>query len=135
MDEMTAGLMGKVERTVTAVNTAEALGSGDLPVLATPALVAWLEAAACTALAGHLPADMTTVGTAMEMKHLAATPVGLSVTAAATLVEVAGRKLVFRVEAQDCGGVIGAGRHERYLVAREPFMARAQAKVAPPAQG
>ena len=124
MSEIAVGLRGQIVTRVTADQTAAALGSGDVPAFGTPALVALVEAAAVNALAGRLPPDETTVGTWLEVRHLAATPVGAEVRAEATLVAVEGRKLTFTVIAYDDRGTIGEGRHERMMLSRDRFLAK-----------
>ena len=124
MGEIAVGLRGQVVARVTADQTAAALGSGDVPALGTPALVALVEAAAVNALAGRLAPDETTVGTRLEVTHLAATPVGAEVRAEAALVAMEGRKLTFTVIAYDNRGMIGEGRHERMLLSRDRFLAK-----------
>jgi fluoroacetyl-CoA thioesterase len=124
MSEIAVGLRGQVLARVTADQTAAALGSGDVPAFGTPALVALVEAAAMNALAGRLAPDETTVGTRLEVAHLAATPVGAAVRAEAALVAVEGRKLTFTVIAYDDRGTIGEGRHERILLSRSRFLAK-----------
>jgi fluoroacetyl-CoA thioesterase len=123
-----AGLVGEVRRVVEVGMLASAMGSGSLEVLATPALVALMEQAACAAVDNQLERDQTSVGVSLEIKHLAATPVGIEVRAKAELVEVDGRRLIFRVEAFDSQDRIGEGRHERALVDPERLLARANAK-------
>ena len=122
------GLRGQAMRQVTADLTAERLGSGDVPVFGTPALVALLEAAAVNALAGHLGTGETTVGTRLELAHLAPTPVGAAVRAEAELVAVQGRTLTFAAKAFDHREQIGECRHERVIVHRDRFLARAGEK-------
>jgi predicted thioesterase len=122
--ELRAGLSAAVELTVTAVDTADALGSGDVPVLATPRVVALVEAATVAALAGHLEDGQTTVGTRVELDHTAATPVGATVTAEARLTTVDGRRLGFEVVLRDGTAVAAQGRVERVMVERERFLAR-----------
>ena len=109
---------------VTEQLTAAVMGSGDLPVLATPAMIALMENAAMNAVAPALPDDQTTVGSPMNASHLKPTAVGDTVEATATLVAVEGRKLTFRVETHDSEGVIGEGDHVRYIVSREKFLAK-----------
>ena len=107
---------------VVAETTAEYIGSGDLVVLATPAMCALMENAAMMAVAPHLEAGQTTVGTALNIEHLRATPIGKTVTATAVLTEVDGRKLSFNIAARDEKGIIGEGTHTRFVVDRERFM-------------
>lgn len=119
-----AGLSARSTTTVTAENTAAAMGSGDLPVFATPAMVALMEHAAMEAVAGELPAGSTTVGSEMNASHLKPSKLGAEISATAVLTAVEGRKLTFNVGARDEGGVIGEGIHIRYIVDRERFMAK-----------
>lgn len=109
---------------VTEHNTAIALGSGDMPVLATPAMMALMENAAMQAVSGSLPDGSTTVGGHIEASHLAPTPLGAEVEATATLTDIDGRKLYFTVEARQGSTVIGRGKHLRFIVDRERFMAK-----------
>ncbi len=125
---MDVGLVGEVAATVEAHMLASAVGSGSLDVLATPWLVALLEAAACRAIEGKLPENQTSVGTRIDVKHLAPTPAGGEVHARAELTEVDGRRLVFRVEASDAVDKIGEGTHERAVVDALRLQARADAK-------
>lgn len=112
-----------ITHTVTDADTAIALGSGDLPVLATPRLLAWCEEATCAAL--DLDAAQTSVGTRVDIEHLAASPVGAEVTATATVIHTDGRLLRFQVVAQDSTGrLLGAGEVRRVVVDRERFMSR-----------
>jgi len=129
MAELVPGLTGSARLTVTPAHTAAALGSGDLPVYGTPALVALLEQAAVNALTPRLSPEETTVGIRMELSHTAATPVGMEVRAEAELVAVEGRKLTFTVAAFDSRERIGEGRHQRMLVSRDRFLARIRSKV------
>ncbi|MFI0352465.1 thioesterase family protein [Actinomadura sp. 9N407] len=106
-------------------DTAEQVGSGDLPVLGTPRLLAFMEGATVQAVRGHLDEGRTSVGTRVELEHLAASPVGMRVTVVAELVEVDGRRLAFEVNATDGNGtVVARGRIERAVVDQERFMAR-----------
>lgn len=112
-----------VTHVVTADDTARALGSGDLEVLATPRVLAWCEEATCAAL--ELPADRTSVGTRVELEHLAASPVGATVTATATVVHTDGRLVRFQVVAQDASGtLLASGEVRRVMVDRERFSSR-----------
>ncbi|HEY3262120.1 MAG TPA: hotdog domain-containing protein [Pseudonocardiaceae bacterium] len=119
------GLHAAVEHTVTDADTAVALGSGDVPVLGTPRLLALAEAATVAALAGHLADGQTSVGTRVELDHLAATPVGAVVRVRAELAAVDGRSLRFAVTATDgSGAVIGRGTVSRTVVDRNRFLSR-----------
>ena len=122
------GLTGTASVIVTADRTAAALGSGNVDVYSTPSLIALLEAAAINALAGHLPDGQTSVGTALNIKHLAATPVGMTVNATATLTTIDGRRLVFDVSASDEVELISEGTHERFIVNQERFEERVRGK-------
>lgn len=128
MSALDVGLRGTATIRVTPQNTALALGSGDVPVFGTPSLVALLETAAVNALAGRLGPGETTVGTWIEVSHLAATPIGLEVQAEAELVGIEGRKLTFAVVAHDNQTKVGECRHQRMIVARDRFLAKAQGK-------
>jgi predicted thioesterase len=120
------GLEATVEETVTDEMTSERLGSGDVPVLGTPAVLALVEAAAVAAVSNALEGSQTTVGASVELEHLAPTAVGASVTATAGLVEVDGRRLRFSFEVTDPAGPIARGTHVRVLVERERFLAGAR---------
>jgi fluoroacetyl-CoA thioesterase len=106
-------------------DTAAALGSGDLAVLATPRLLAWCEAATCAAIAGDLSADRTSVGTRVGLEHLGASPVGATLQVTATVAYVDGRLLRFEVVAEhDDGRIVGRGEVTRVVVDRDRFWAR-----------
>ena len=124
-----AGLNAETEITVTETETAAHLGSGLVPVYATPALVALMENAAVRALEGHLPDGQTTVGGPIDVGHLAATPVGMKVRARAELIEISGRKLTFQVQAWDEEELIGEAIHIRYIVDEEKFMGKVMGKI------
>jgi predicted thioesterase len=127
--DITPGAIGEVTRPVTLDRTADAMGNRGVRVLATPFLIGLLEDAAGTVLKPHLPPGAATVGTLMEMRHLAATPVGMQVRAKATLLETDGRRYLFAVEAWDEKEKIAEGRHERFVVADlEKFLARVMKK-------
>ena len=115
------GLSARSAATVAAGNTAAAMGSGDLAVFATPAMVALMENAAMTAVAGELPEGTTTVGSEMNVTHIKPSGLGAEITATAVLAEVEGRKLTFNVGARDAEGLIGEGIHIRYIVDREKY--------------
>lgn len=118
------GLSARSVTTVADANTAVAMGSGDLPVFATPAMVALMENAAMTAVAAVLPEGSTTVGAEMTVEHIKASGLGAEITATAVLAEVEGRRLTFNVGARDAEGMIGEGVHVRFVVDREKFMAK-----------
>ena len=122
------GIIGKATVSVTPDNTAEKFGNPGAVVFATPMLVALMEQAAINALAPYLAEDQGSVGTKVEIAHLAATPVGMSVQAIATLEEIAGKKMVFAVEAFDDREQIGKGRHERYIISTAAFLEKVAAK-------
>jgi fluoroacetyl-CoA thioesterase len=116
------GLCGEVELTVTAADTARAMRSGEVAVLATPRVVALCEQASCAALAGHLAEGETSVGTRVELAHLAPVAVGSTVRAVATLEKAEGRRLVFNVSVTDNAGLVAAGKVTRVVVAMEDFL-------------
>ncbi|MFG1777533.1 thioesterase family protein [Micromonospora sp. NPDC049051] len=122
---LTPGLTAQVELTVADTDTAQALGSGDVPVLGTPRVVALAEAATVAATVTGLPAGSTTVGTRVELDHRAATPVGRTVVARARLTEVEGRRLRFEVVVSDGDDTVAEGRVDRVLVDRQRFVERA----------
>lgn len=121
---MEKGLSFTATMRVTPEVTAEYIGSGDLAVLATPAMCALMENAAMMAVAAHLEEGQTTVGIALNIEHSRATKVGEVITATAVLTEVNGRELQFNIAARDEVGVIGEGTHTRFIVNREKFMAK-----------
>ena len=130
--ELTAvqvGLKNTVSEEVTEARTAQAMGSGSLPVYATPAMTCLMEKAATEAVEALVPEGWTTVGISLHVAHTAATPVGLTVRAEAEVTAVEGRKIIFTVRAYDDQGEIGVGSHERFAVAKEKFLAKAAAKV------
>ena len=127
---ISVGAVGTASAVVTPENTAAAVGSGALPVFATPYMIALMENAACNAIADGLEEGQSSVGTKLDVSHDAATPVGMHVTARAELVEVDRRRLVFEVKAFDECGQIGVGRHERFIINNEKFIAKANAKGA-----
>ena len=118
------GLTYTSRLTVGNENTAIALGSGDMPVLATPAMMALMENAAMLAVASELEDGDTTVGGHIESSHLRPTPVGAEVSATATLEKIDGRKLYFKIIAHQGDVVIGEGTHLRFIVSREKFLAK-----------
>jgi predicted thioesterase len=125
LPELAPGLSARVELTVTDADTAQSLGSGDVPVLGTPRVLALAEAATVAATARQMPGGVTTVGTRAEVEHRTATPVGRRVTAMATLAKVDGRKLLFEVVISDGDTPVAEVRVERMLLDRQRFIARA----------
>ncbi|MBR6352906.1 MAG: thioesterase family protein [Oscillospiraceae bacterium] len=122
------GLRGEAHAEVVPENTAAAAGSGALPVFATPCMIALMEKAALTSVQPFLAEGQGTVGTRIEVSHLAATPIGMSVRAETELTEIDRRRLVFTVRAFAGGELIGEGRHERFIVDSERFLQKALAK-------
>ena len=120
------GLKHTSEMTVTDPVTAIAVGSGDMPVLATPMMMALMENAAMLAVRDELPQGCTTVGGHIAASPLKPTPVGATVTATATVTHVEGRKIEFKVEAHCGDTLLGEGTHLRFIVDREKFMSRIQ---------
>ena len=131
LPKLTPGLSSTIQQQIGEAETARRLGSGTVDVLGTPELVRLMEAAAVAALADHLPPEFTTVGVALNIKHIAPTPVGLKVKVRAALTEVQGRRLKFQLIAHDDMEEIGRGTHERVLVEVDSFLARANRKVSP----
>jgi predicted thioesterase len=123
------GLSAVTTLVVADRDTAEAYGSGDVPVLATPRVVALAEQASVAALEHDLAPGRTTVGSEVQLTHLAPTPVGGQVKAEAVLEAVEGRKLVFRVTVNDARGLVAAGYVTRVLVERARFMEKANNSV------
>ena len=123
--ELPAGLSARVELTVTDADTAQAFGSGDVPVLATPRVLALAEAATVAATARQMPGGLTTVGVRADVEHRAATPIGRRVTALATLAKVDGRKLLFEVAVRDGETAVAEVRVERVILDRQRFIAKA----------
>ena len=125
---ITVGLKGQTETVVTPNNTADAVGSGLVPVFATPYMVALMENAAVNAVQDHLEDGQGTVGTRLDVTHDAATPIGMKVWAEAQVTAVEGKKITLSVRAFDEAGPIGGGTHERFIITVDRFLAKAQAK-------
>ena len=119
---LTPGASHTAEKLVEARDTASSMGSGTVEVFATPAMILLMELAARNAVQSDLPDGTTTVGTLVNVQHLAATPLGAKVSAKAVLKQIDGRKLSFEVEASDENGVIGKGVHERAIIDVKRFM-------------
>ena len=123
------GLTCKKKITVTPEMTAAAMGSGALEVLATPSKIALMEGTAQEAVQNLLEDGQGTVGTRIDVRHLAATPVGMEVTCTAEVTEVDRRRIVFTVKAKDEKEVIGEGIHERFVIDNEKFFAKCRQKL------
>jgi fluoroacetyl-CoA thioesterase len=128
MDEVVPGLTAERQTVVTEDNTAKHLGSGNVEVFATPEMVRLMEEAGVAAVDHLLPEGQRTVGVSLNVRHLAATPLGMSVTVHAELVKVEGRRLIFRVEAFDEVEQVGEGTHERYIIDVARFQERVEEK-------
>ena len=124
------GIKGERNLVVTEDCTARALGSGELPVLATPRMIALVEETAWKSVAGALEEGEGTVGTRIDVKHLAATPMGKTVRCVTELTAVDRKKLTFRVEVFDDAGKVGEGVHERFIVKNGQFLERAAGRFA-----
>ncbi|MDD6157548.1 MAG: thioesterase family protein [Lachnospiraceae bacterium] len=122
------GIKGYSELTVTEEMAAKNVGSGTLMVFATPAMIALMEKTAWESVQPELEEGSGTVGTALNVKHVAATPMGMKVTCETELIKVEGRALTFSIKAYDEAGLIGEGTHERFVVYNEKFQAKADAK-------
>lgn len=125
---METGIRGMRTVTVTEDMTAKTMGSGELPVFATPAMIALIEETCWRSVADRLAEGEGTVGIKLEVSHLAATPVGMTVRCESELAEIDGRKLTFCVEVSDDRGKIGEGTHERFIVGNERFLKKAEAR-------
>ena len=123
------GIKGTQEVVVSEENTAKTMGSGALDVFATPAMIALMEKTAGESVQPYLEEGSGTVGTLMNVKHVAASPVGMKITCETELVKVDGRALTFTVKAFDEAGLIGEGEHERFVVFNDKFQAKADAKL------
>ena len=129
MDELTIGKECTILFRVEEPQTALAMGSGTLPVLATPAVAALMEQAACTMLTPYLPEGITTVGTELTIRHISASPIGADISATAVLTEIDGRCYRFDVKAFDNGGLIAKGTHTRFSVKSDSFVQKAAQKI------
>jgi fluoroacetyl-CoA thioesterase len=129
-EQILPGLVGERETTVEVENTARHLGSGDVSVLATPEMIRLMERAAVRAVDHLLPDGYRTVGIHVDVRHLAATPLGMTVRAKAELMQVEGRKLTFGVEAIDDVEKVGEGIHQRMIVDLAKFREHVESKSA-----
>jgi predicted thioesterase len=125
------GMAGTAELTVLDRHTAPHVGSGRVPVMATPMLINLMEAAALAAIEDFLPEGHQSLGTRLDIQHVAATPVGMRAEARAVLSGIEGRTLTFELEAWDERETIGGGRHQRVVVDVARFDRRVQAKLEP----
>ena len=123
------GITGRQETTVDKSNTALAMGSGELEVFATPAMIALAEKTAWMSVADELEEGDGTVGTRIDVRHLSATPVGKTVWCESRLISIDRKKLVFHVEIYDEAGKIGEGEHERFIVNNQSFFEKASNKM------
>lgn len=126
---ITVGMKGEAGTLCEREDTAREVGSGDLLVYATPCMVALMEGAACSAVADALSDGQTTVGTAVNIAHISATPVGLEVRAEAEVTAVEGKVITFAVRAFDEAGEIGHGTHQRVIVSSQKFLDKAYDKL------
>jgi fluoroacetyl-CoA thioesterase len=127
--QITAGMSGTAELVVGEEHTAPRIGSGKVHVLATPVMINLIEAAALAAVEHLLPAGTQSLGTHLDVHHVAATPVGMRIRATAEVTQVSGRKISFRVEASDERDLIGHGTHERVVVNVAKFDERVRRKL------
>ena len=126
---MNTGIKGLKEITVTKELTAISVGSGELEVYATPAMIALMEGTASESVKAELEEGQGSVGTSIAIKHLAATPVGMRVRCESELVDVDGRKLVFNLVVYDEKDKIGEGTHERFIISNEKFQNKTNSKL------
>lgn len=129
MEGLKPALTGSASLLVEDAHTAANVGSGRVPVLASPTMIALMEAAAVNCIEPHLGAELETLGVHVDVTHTAPTPVGETVTATAELAQIDGRKLVFMVEARDETQTIGKGRHTRVIVDAARFLAKVRTKA------
>ncbi|MBN2549772.1 MAG: thioesterase family protein [Anaerolineales bacterium] len=130
MQNIRPGLTREITLDVQEHNTAAHVGSGSLRVLATPSMIGFMERCAMELLAQHLPDGYTSVGTWVDVRHLAPTPVGTQVRLQCEILEVEGWKVLFSVQAWDEQEKIGEGRHQRVVIDQQRFLKRVQAKQA-----
>jgi predicted thioesterase len=124
-----AGLRAEISETVNRGNTASIWGSGALDVYSTPAMIALMERASVLAVSPFLPAGCSTVGTNLDVRHIASSPIGANIRAEGVLTAVDGRKLSFEVRAWDDRELIGEGLHERFIINNEKFMEKTRSKL------
>ncbi len=122
------GIKGTKTEMVTNENTAAHLGSGDLQVYGTPAMIALMESAALESVQPYLEPDTTTVGVRLEVEHLAPSPLGMKISCESTLIEIDRRMLTFEISVFDEKGEIGRGIHKRFVVQKDTFLQKALAR-------
>lgn len=127
--EIQIGAKASYKVIVDTSNTAKSMGSGSLDVFATPSMVAIMEKASTMALESYLEDGTTTVGTALDITHVSATPIGMNVYATSEVVAVNNREITFKVQAFDDAGLIGEGTHKRFIVMAEKFQNKANKKL------
>ena len=128
IEELKVGIQISAEQLVTEARVAAHLGSGSLQVYATPAMVTFVEHTCRQLVEPLLPAGQTTVGTLIQLEHLAPTPLGATVQIEASVIEIEGRRVVFRAEIRDERELIGRARHERFIIDEARFLERVQRK-------
>jgi predicted thioesterase len=124
-----AGLRSEISETVNRGNTASIWGSGALDVYSTPAMIALMERASVLAVSSFLPEGCSSVGTSLNVRHIASSPIGAEIRAESVLTAVDGRKLSYEVRAWDNKELIGEGLHERFIINNEKFMEKTQSKL------
>jgi len=122
------GLNAKNKLIVTYNDTAKNINSGLLEVLSTPSVIALMESSAVDAVQPHLPDGFSTVGTLVDIKHIAATPIDMLITSHAELIEIDGRKLIFKIQSFDERELVSEGIHERFIIENEKFLKKAYSK-------
>lgn len=123
-----SGIKGHQETTVTAANVATRVGSGRVPVFATPMMIALIEKAACLSIDPYLEAGQSSVGVQVNVSHIAATPMGMKVWADTEVTAIDRRRISFKVQVYDERGLIGEGTHERFIIDIEKFLSKAESK-------
>lgn len=126
---MKIGITGKQQVVVDNTNTAKTMESGTLDVFATPSMIALMEKTAQLSVSECLNDNESTVGTALDIEHISATPIGMTVTCVSKLIEIDRRKLVFELEASDECGIIGKGKHTRFIIDKEKFINKTNEKL------
>ena len=128
-ENLKVGLKNSAEKIDGANDSALAVGSGSLKVLATPIMLAVMEKSAADLVEKLLPEEFTSVGISLDIKHTAPTPIGMKIFAQAEIIAVDGKKIIFEIVANDERGEIGRGIHERFIVDRKKFQSKADSKI------